>query len=89
MLAVRRAAQGQAEVLRDLWPHEAAAPARPKEEGSLSCTIDLHEAEKQSPVALAENYDAHAEPWVFEDEVLAMFTCRRCRSTICIPVVRS
>lgn len=55
----------------------------------MSCTIDLHEAEKQSPVALAENYDAHAEPWVFEDEVLAMFTCRRCRSTICIPVVRS
>lgn len=51
-----------------------------------ACTIERHEADKLSPAALAHGYEAHAELWRFDDEALAMYTCRRCRSTICIPV---
>lgn len=50
------------------------------------CTTDRHESDKQSPEALAEHYEAHAEPWIFDDAVLAMYTCRRCHSTVCIEV---
>jgi hypothetical protein len=51
------------------------------------CTIEKHEADKMSPHALETHYDSHGEPWRFDDESLAMYTCRRCKSTICIPVL--
>ena len=50
------------------------------------CNSELHEADKNSPDALAQHYDAHAEPWIIDGESLSLFTCKRCRSTICVPV---
>lgn len=48
------------------------------------CSSLSHEADKQSPAALMEHYNAHAEPWDIGDARLWMFTCRRCCSTVCI-----
>lgn len=48
------------------------------------CSTALHEEDKLSPAALAEHYDAHEEPWHLAGDVLLLFTCRRCRSTIAL-----
>lgn len=50
------------------------------------CSIERHEAEKKSPAALAEHYDAHPEPWNLDGTILMMFHCRRCKSSVCVKV---
>lgn len=50
------------------------------------CSSESHNRDKQSPATLAANYIAHDKPWHIGGETLALYTCRRCRSTVCVPV---
>lgn len=48
------------------------------------CTVDKHEADKTDPAKLATSYIAHDKPWLINDEVLYLFTCRACLSTVAV-----
>lgn len=51
------------------------------------CSVDTHENDKSNPIALATLYRKHDKLWQIGGARLEMWTCQRCFSTICKPVM--